>query len=107
MRERTQDRLFAACGIVSVVVLLAWSFLGSAGRQPSYTLGSSPARIAHELARPVDPLGWAGAYVELLSFGCFLWLGWIVYASVSLARRAPAREAAAVATSRGYVASPR
>lgn len=162
------DRLFAACGLASVVLLLAGSFLGSAGGQPSYTLGSSPARIAHELAQPVDPLGWAGAYVELLSFGCFLafvvWacarlgggllgaigrpaglgyatinvtalcvmdalayraghgvdaqlgtalasgrrpLGWIVYASVSLARRGPAREAAAVATSRGYVASPR
>jgi hypothetical protein len=226
MRERPQDRLFAACGLVSVVLLLAGSFLGSAGGQPSYTLGSSSAHIAHELAKPVDPLGWAGAYVELLSFGCFLafvvwacarlgggllgataraaglgyatisvtalcvmdalayraghgvgaqlgtalanlssalfvaswllaaffllaagplalasgrralgwsaiaialvtlvltpalrehggqagyflWLGWILYASVSLARGAPEREAAAVATSRGYVASPR
>ena len=226
MRERTEDRLFAACGIASVVLLLAGSLVGSAGGQPSYTLGSSPAHIAHELAKPVDPLGWAGPYVELLSFGCFLafvvwacarlgggllgaiaraaglgyatisvtalcvmdalayraghgvgaqlgtalanvssalfvaswllaaffllaagpaalacgrralgwsaiavaaltlvttpalleqggqagyflWLGWIVYASVSLGRRGPAREAAAVATSRGYVASPR
>ena len=41
--------------------------------------------------------------------GYFLWLGWIVYASVSLARGrgAPAVEAAAVATSRGYVPSAR
>lgn len=228
MTERTQDRVFAACGIASVVLLLAGSFFGSAGGQPSYTLASSPAHVARELAKPVDPLGWAGAYVELLSFGLFLaflvwacarlgggllgaigraaglgyatisvtalgvmdalayraghgigsqlgtalanvssalfvvtwllaaffllaagplalasgrralgwsaigialltlvltpalrenggqaayflWLGWIVYASVSLGRRAPARaaEAAAVATSRGYVASPR
>jgi hypothetical protein len=224
--ERTQDHLFAACGIASVVLLLAGSALGSAGGQPSYTLDSSPAHIAHELAQPVGAAGWAGAYVELLSFGLFLaflvwacarlgggllgaiaraaglgyatlsvtalcvmdalayraghgvgaqlgtalanvssalfvaswllaaffllaagplalasgrralgwsgigialltlvltpalrehggqagyflWLGWIVYASLSLVRAAPAREAAAVATSRGYVASPR
>jgi hypothetical protein len=206
MRERTQDRLFAACGLVSVVLLLAGSFLGSAGGQPSYTLGSSPAHIAHELAKPVDPmwacarlgggllgaigraaglgyatisvtalcvvdalayraghgvgaqlgtvlanlssalfvaswllaaffllaagpsalasgrraLGWSAIGIALVTLvltpalrehggqaGYFLWLGWIVYACVSLARRAPAREAAAVATSRGYVASPR
>ena len=208
------------------MLLLAGSLVGSAGGQPSYTLGSSPAHIAHELAKPVGAAGWAGAYVELLSFGCFLafvvwasarlgggllgaiaraaglsyatlsvtalcvmdalayraghgagaqlgtalanvssglflaswllaaffllaagpsalasgrralgwsgigvalltlvltpalrenggqggyflWLGWIVYASLSLVRAAPARDAAAVATSRGYVASPR
>src|SRR5207247_697072 len=70
--ERTQNRVFAVCGIASVVLLLAGSLLGSAGGQPSYTLASSPAHVAHELATPVDPLGWAGAYVELLSFGCFL-----------------------------------
>ena len=69
MSERTQDRLFAACGIASVVLVLAGSALGSAGGQPSYTLGSSQAHIAHELAKPVDSIGWAGAYVELLSFG--------------------------------------
>jgi hypothetical protein len=55
-----------------VVLLLAGSSLGSAGGQPSYTLASSPAHVAHELAQPVDALGWAGAYVELLSFGLFL-----------------------------------
>jgi hypothetical protein len=82
MRKRTQDRLFAACGIASVVLLLVGSVLGSAGNQPSYTLGSSPAHIAHELAKPVDPLGWAGAYVELLSFGCFL--AFVVWASARL-----------------------
>ena len=226
MSERAQNRLFAACGIASVVLLLVGSLVGSAGGQPSYTLDSSPAHVAHELAKPVGAAGWAGAYLELLSFGCFLaflvwasarlgggllgalaraaglgyaaisvaalcvmdalayraghgvgaqlgtalanvssalfvaswlltaffllaagpaalasgrralgwsavgialltlvlapalrenggqagyflWLGWIVYASVSLARRGPAREAAAVATSRGYVPSAR
>ena len=72
MSEHAQNRLFAACGIASVVLLLVGSLVGSAGGQPSYTLGSSSAHIVHELAKPVGPAGWAGAYVELLSFGCFL-----------------------------------
>ena len=72
MSERIQDRLFAACGVASVVLLLVGSSLGSAGGQPSYTLSSSSAHIANELAKPVDSLGWAGAYIELLSFGPFL-----------------------------------
>ena len=50
----------------------SWIILGSAGGQPSYTLSSSSAHIASELAKPVDSLGWAGAYIELLSFGPFL-----------------------------------
>jgi hypothetical protein len=78
MSERAQNRLFAACGIASVVLLLAGSFVGSAGGQPSYTLGSSPGHVAHELAKPVGAVGWVGAYVELLSFGCFLaFLVWV------------------------------
>jgi hypothetical protein len=64
--------LFAACGIASVVLVLVGSAVGSAGGQPSYTLDSSTTQIAHALAKPVDPLGWAGAYLELLSYGCFL-----------------------------------
>jgi hypothetical protein len=65
-------------------------------------------------------LGWSAIGIALVTLvltpalrehggqaGYSLWLVWIVYASVSLARGAPAREAAAVATSRGYVASPR
>jgi hypothetical protein len=82
MTERTQDRLFAGCGIASVVLLLVGSLVGSAGGQPSYTLGSSPAHIAQALAKPVGPTGWAGAYVELLSFGCFL--AFLVWASARL-----------------------
>jgi hypothetical protein len=72
MSERTQDRVFAACGVASVVLVLVGSLVGSAGGQPSYTLASSSAHIAHELAKPVDPFGWAGAYLELLSVGLFL-----------------------------------
>lgn len=72
MKGRTQDRLFAACGIASVVFVLVGSSVGSAGGQPSYTLSSTSAQIAHALTKPVGPEGWAGAYVELLSFGAFL-----------------------------------
>jgi hypothetical protein len=72
MSEHTLNRVCAACGITSVVLLLVGSLAGSAGGQPSYTLSSSTAHIARELAKPVGPLGWVGAYVELLSFGCFL-----------------------------------
>jgi hypothetical protein len=64
--------LLAACGIASVVLVLVGSAVGSAGGQPSYTLDSTTTQIAHALAKPVDPLGWAGAYLELLSYGCFL-----------------------------------
>lgn len=67
-----RDRLFAACGVASVALVLVGSVVGSAGGQPSYTLDSSSTQIAHELAKPVGALGWAGAYLELLSYGCFL-----------------------------------
>ena len=130
MSERTQDRLFSACGIASVVLLLVGSLVGSAGGQPSYTLSSSSAHIAHELvllaAGPLAlasgrrTLGWSAIAIALLTLvatpallehggqaGYFLWLGWIVYASVSLGRGALVPEAAAVATSRGYVPSAR
>ena len=52
--------------------MLVGSVVGSAGDQPSYTLDSTTAQIAHALATPVGPAGWAGAYLELLSYGCFL-----------------------------------
>jgi hypothetical protein len=81
-----------------------------------FLLAAGPAALAS--GRRV--LGWSATAVAALTLigtpallehggqaGYFLWLGWIVYASVSLARGAPAREAAAVATSRGYVPSPR
>jgi hypothetical protein len=82
MSERTQDRLFGACGIASVMLLLVGSLVGFAGGQPSFTLSSSSARIPHALAKPVGPAGWAGAYVELLSFGFFL--AFVVWACARL-----------------------
>ena len=82
MKERTQDRLFAACGIASVVLVLVGSSVSSAGGQPSYTLDSSSADIARELARPVGTLEWVGAYVQLVSFGLFL--AFAVWASAQL-----------------------
>lgn len=117
-----RDRLFAACGVASVALVLVGSMVGSAGGQPSYTLDSSSAHIAHELATPVGALGWAGAYLEtgrralgwsaigiaavtLVAtpalvehggqIGYFLWLVWIVVASVGLARDPVRRSAAA------------
>jgi hypothetical protein len=82
MKGRTQDRLFAACGIASVALVLVGSFVGSGGGQPSYTLSSSSAHIANELAKPVGLVGWAGAYMELLSVGFFL--AFAVWASAKL-----------------------
>ena len=83
--------------------------VGSAGGQPSYALDSSSAHIAHELATPVGALGWAGAYLELLSYGCFLafaaWatarLGGGVLAQ--LARTAAAAYAADIVASLGLM----
>ena len=82
MSERAQDRLFAACGIASVVLVVAGSLVGSGGGQPSYTLDSTRAHIAHELAKPVGSAGWAGAYLQLISFGLFL--AFAVWASAKL-----------------------
>ena len=72
MNERTQDRLFAAGGIASVVLMLAGVAIGAAGGRSFATISSSQAQIAKALARPAGAAVWAGAYIELLSFGCFL-----------------------------------
>jgi hypothetical protein len=73
MNERTQDRLFAACGIASVVLDQAGASISSAGGSIiSLTLSSSPAQVADALAKPADSLVWVGAYIQLLSFGAFL-----------------------------------
>ena len=72
MNERTQDRLFAASGIASVLVMLAGVAIGATGGREFATISSTPAQIAHALAKPAGPAVWVGAYLELLSFGCFL-----------------------------------
>ncbi len=69
----TQDRLFAACGIASVVLELAGAGIAAAGgRTHNLTISSSAAQIAQALAKPSSTLVWVGAYMELLSFGAFL-----------------------------------
>lgn len=72
MNERTQDRLFAACGIASVVLLHVGLFLAIASGGAFVTLASSPSKVAHALAKPAGTGVWVGAYLELLSFGAFL-----------------------------------
>jgi hypothetical protein len=72
MNERNRDRIFAALGIGSVVLLLAGVVVGGLGNRQFATITSTPAQIAKAVATPADTLTWAGAYVELLSFGCFL-----------------------------------
>jgi hypothetical protein len=72
MKERTQDLVFAACGVGSVVVMLAGVAIGAAGGREFATATSSSAQITKALATPAGNAVWAGAYVELLSFGLFL-----------------------------------
>jgi hypothetical protein len=72
MNERLQDRAFAACGIGSVLLMLAGVVIGAAGGRQFATISSSPADIARAVAKPVTTAAWVGAYVEVLSFGCFL-----------------------------------
>jgi hypothetical protein len=72
MKERTQDILFAACGIASVVVMLAGVAIGAAGGREFATATSSSAQITRAIATPAGNAIWAGAYIELLSFGFFI-----------------------------------
>jgi hypothetical protein len=72
MNERTQNRLFAACGIASVALMLGGVGIGALGGREFATISSSPTEIANALAKPAGTAVWAGAYIELLSFGCFL-----------------------------------
>lgn len=72
MNEQTQDRLFAGFGVASVVTMLAGVAIGATGGREFATISSTPAQITRALAKPAGPAVWAGAYLELLSFGCFL-----------------------------------
>jgi hypothetical protein len=72
MNERLQDRVFAACGIGSVLLMLAGVAIGAAGGRQFATISSTPAQVAKAVAKPVTTAAWVGAYVEVLSFGCFL-----------------------------------
>jgi hypothetical protein len=72
MTERIHDRLFAASGVASVALMLAGVVIGSTGGRQFVTVTSSPSDIATAIAKPVGAAAWAGAYLEVLSFGCFL-----------------------------------
>jgi hypothetical protein len=73
MDEPRQDRLFAGCGIVSVVLnLVGASISSSAGSAISLTIASTPAQIADAVAKPAGALVWVGAYLQLVSYGAFL-----------------------------------
>ena len=72
MNERMQDRLFAACGIASAVLVHVGLFVGLASGQAFVNLGSSPTKVAHELAKPAGTGVWVGAYLGLLGFLAFL-----------------------------------
>jgi hypothetical protein len=73
MSARLQDRLFAACGIASVVVELVGTFVAmGSGKTHSLTWSSSTASIVHAFSKAATTAVWVGAYLELLSVGLFL-----------------------------------
>jgi hypothetical protein len=72
MNKQLQDRLFAGFGIASVALMLAGFGIGSVGHSRTLTISSTPAQVADALSKTAGPATWIGAYVELLSFGCFL-----------------------------------
>ena len=72
MSERAQDRLFAACGIASAVLVHVGLFVGVASGQAFVNLGSSPAKVTHALANPAGTGIWVGAYLDVLGYGAFL-----------------------------------
>jgi len=72
MDERTQNRIFAALGVGSVVLNLGGLAISTAAGQSVTTIGSTPAHIAHALAQTAGTGVWVGAYLGVLSVGCFL-----------------------------------
>lgn len=73
MTARTQDRLFALCGIASVVVELVGTFVAmGSGQTHSLTWQSSTTAIANAFTKPATTVVWVGAYLEIISMGLFL-----------------------------------
>jgi hypothetical protein len=73
MTERTHDRLFAGCGIAFVALDLVGAIIAmTAGKTHNLTISSTPAQVAHAVAKPVGTAVWIGAYLEFLSVGAFL-----------------------------------
>jgi hypothetical protein len=73
MNDRTHDRLFAGCGIAFVVLDLLGAIIAmTGGKTHNLTVTSTPAQIAHAMAKPAGTAVWIGAYLEVLSVGAFL-----------------------------------
>jgi hypothetical protein len=72
MSTQQQDRIFAGFGVASVALMLAGFGIGSIGHSRTLTISSTPAQVADALSQTAGSATWVGAYVELLSFGCFL-----------------------------------
>jgi hypothetical protein len=82
MNARTQDRLFASCGIATVALSLGGLFTSIAGGAPFVTLGSSPSKVVSDLDATAGTGVWAGVYIQMLSLGVFL--AFAVWATASL-----------------------
>ena len=101
MNERTHDRLFAGCGIAFVVLDLVGAIIAMvAGKTHSLTISSTPAQVAHAVAKPVGTAVWIGSYLEFLSVGAFL--AFAVWACAKLGGGLLGATARAAAT--GYAA---
>jgi hypothetical protein len=83
MNDRTHDRLFAGCGIAFVVLELVGTIIATVGgKTHNLTISSTPAQVAHAIAKPAGTAVWIGAYLEMLSVGAFL--AFAVWACVKL-----------------------
>jgi hypothetical protein len=83
MNDRTHDRLFAGCGIAFVVLELVGAIIATVGgKTHNLTISSTPAQVAHAVAKPAGTAVWIGAYLEMLSVGAFL--AFAVWACVKL-----------------------
>ncbi|HLX19528.1 MAG TPA: hypothetical protein VKR23_05200 [Gaiellaceae bacterium] len=73
MTARLQDRLFAACGVLFVVLELGGALVAmGSGKTHSLTVSSTTSDIAKAIAHPVGAGTWAGAYMEVVSVCFFL-----------------------------------
>lgn len=77
------DRLFAGSGITSMVMTMAGAITAMVGgKTHELDVGTSTAKLAHDLAQPATTASWIGAYVELI--GCVLFLVFAVWACAKL-----------------------
>jgi hypothetical protein len=73
MNLHIRDRWFALCGIASVVIELAGTFV-QMGKNDTHSLtwSSSSAAITQAFSHHATTTVWIGAYLEILSMGLFL-----------------------------------